>query len=213
MPPLLDLSPWLFLLLVSACVSTNTVSGGTGDNALTRFLVHDGRRVLTFVGYSGAGYEDEASMLKTAENVLAQSDPVEFIINAGVTPDGIGAVYKLASERGFTTMGIASTKASDYPASPWVQHIFYVEDKSWGGLNEETGLLSPTSERMVEHSDIMVAIGGGAIARDELEAARVAGKKVHFFPADLDHAVAIKKAREKGAAPPTDFSGEASKIF
>ena len=45
---------------------------------------------------------------------------------------------------------------------------------------------------MVENSDIIVDIGGGEVARDELVAAKRLGKKVRFIPADMNH----HKARE-----------------
>ena len=50
--------------------------------------------VLTFVGYSGAGYEDEASMRKQADRILSEFDPAKTIVNMGATPDGIGAIYE-----------------------------------------------------------------------------------------------------------------------
>ena len=73
--------------------------------------------------------------------------------------------------------------------------------------------LSPTSEVMVEASDEMIAIGGGAIARDELNEARRRGKPIAFFPAEMNHALATEKARKSGTPPPTDFRGEAHAVF
>ena len=62
--------------------------------------------------------------------------------------------------------------------------MFFVKDASWGGFIEGTERLSPTSTAMVEVSDRLVAIGGGDVARDELIAAKRAGKDVRFIPAD-----------------------------
>ena len=58
-----------------------------------------------------------------------------------------------------------------------------------------------------------MAIGGGEVARDELVAARRAGKSVTFIAADMNHRIAIEKAAKKGEAPPTDFRGAANKVF
>lgn len=51
-----------------------------------------GRTVLTFVGYSVAGYEDRVAMLAVAERVPDEFDPAKTIVSIGATADGIGAV-------------------------------------------------------------------------------------------------------------------------
>jgi len=171
--------------------------------------------VLTFVGYSGAGYEDEASMRKEAERILSEFDPAKTIVNIGATPNGIGAIYEIAKREGFLTTGIVSSQARRYKVkpSPYVDHIFYVEDKTWGGFVSGTKELSPTSKAMVENSDIIVGIGGGEVARDELVAAKSSGKKVHFIPADMNHQKARESARKKKLPEPTDFRGAANAVF
>jgi hypothetical protein len=161
------------------------------------------------VGYSGAGYEDEASMLQQAERILGEFDPKSTIVNIGATAEGIGAIYEVAKRKGFVTAGIVSAQAKQYKVvlSPHVDYVFYVEDATWGGLLKGTMRLSPTSEAIIENSDIMVGIGGGEIARDELIAARGSGKKVRFIPADMNHQKARESARGKGLPEPTDFRG------
>jgi len=174
-----------------------------------------GRQVLTFTGYSGAGYEDEAAMLALAGQALAAHDPARVLVNAGGTAEGIGAVYALARQRGFATLGIVSTLARDngVALSPCVDRVFFVPDASWGGLQTaadgQAAVLSPTSQAMVGVSTWLVGIGGGEVARDELLAARAQGKPVQFHPADMHHATAIDKARRQGAPAPTDFRGAA----
>jgi len=175
------------------------------------FFKRQSKTVLTFVGYSGAGYEDAAAMLNTAADVLKEFDSDKTIVNIGGTPDGIGAVYKLASRSGFMTTGIVSTQASKHGVvmADCVEYVFYVEDTTWGGFLEGSDRLSPTSMAMVESSDVLVGIGGGEVGRDELMAARRSGKEVRFYLADMDHEQAIYKARKKGLPAPTDFSGAA----
>lgn len=165
--------------------------------------------VLTFAGYSGAQYEDPKAMMKEASRVLDGQDPAKTLINIGATEVGIGAVYELAKQRGFTTMGIVSTLARDEhaPLSPCVDYVFYVKDSHWGGKVPGTDELSPTSVAMVESSALFVAIGGGETARDEMLAARQAGKPVTFIPADMNHKIAREKAQKKGRPEPTDFRG------
>lgn len=171
--------------------------------------------VLTFLGYSGAGYEDEAALLRHVNAILDRHSPSTTIVNIGATPDGIGRVYDVAKQRGFSTTGIVSTQARESHASisPCVDHAFYIEDATWGGFIEGSDRLSPTSAAMVEVSDHLVAIGGGDVARDELLAARRAGKDTTFIAADMNHRIAIEKAAKKGAPPPTDFRGAADAVF
>jgi hypothetical protein len=186
------------------------------DPAAAVALVREsGRRVLTFIGFSGAGYEDEAAMLAAARTVLERFSPRDTIVNAGATAEGIGAVYRLAKALGFTTTGIVSSQALDSgtPISPFVDRVAYVADESWGGCVDETGRLSPTSRAMVEASDVLVAIGGGEIGRDELLAARRAGKPVEFVPAEMNHAEACSRAARKGEPEPRDFRGEVHRVF
>jgi hypothetical protein len=171
--------------------------------------------VLTFEGYSGAGYEDTASMRNDAERILSEFDPARTIVNIGATPDGIGAVYEIAKRKGFATTGIVSSQArqSKVKLSPHVDQVFYVEDPGWGGFLKGTQELSPTSKAIVAISDIMVGIGGGEVARDELVAAKLSGKQVRFIPADMNHQKARESARKKNLAEPTDFRGAANEAF
>lgn len=184
-------------------------------NDISAFFKSHRKTVLTFVGYSGAGYEDEASIRKQAQRILSEFDPAKTIVNIGATPDGIGAVYELAKRKGFVTTGIVSSEAKRYKAklSPYVDHVFYVEDSTWGGLVAGTNELSPTSKAMVENSDIMVGIGGNEVARDELLAGKLLGKKVRFIAADMNHRNARESARKKKLPEPTDFRGAANAVF
>ena len=180
-----------------------------------RYFQQSGMRVLTFAGYSGAGYEDADRMLAEAMAILARYDPKKTIVNIGATADGIGAVYPLARKKGFRTTGIVSTQARDnnVPLSPSVGRVFFVPDETWGGFVAGTRRLSPTSIAMVESSDVMVAIGGGDVTRDEITAAKELGKEVRFIPADMNHQKAIDTARRKGTPEPTDFRGPAGAAF
>lgn len=173
------------------------------------FIAARNMTVLTFTGYSGSGYEDPEAMLRAAAGILDSADPARTLINIGATSAGIGAVYELAKNRGFTTIGIVSVLARDEKTelSKCVDHVFFVRDESWGGVMPGTDKLSPTSAAIVETGTTFVAIGGGDVARDEMLAARRAGKKVTFIPADMNHRIAIEKARKKGLPEPTDFRG------
>ncbi len=214
-PLLFMLGGWLLLsatdsTLAAACKGTPRQQVAAPDEVVAAVRAR-GLQVLTFAGYSGAGYQDEAAMRTLAAHILDGEDPARVLVNAGGTAEGIGAVYALARARGFATLGIVSTLARDegVALSPCVDLVVFVPDAGWGGLDSTTGRLSPTSQAMVQASDRLVAIGGGDIARDELLAARALGRPVVFHPADMQHAAAIDKARRKGLPAPTDFRGAA----
>ena len=185
----------------------------TGDAAtIARQLKATGKKVLTFVGYSGAGYQDPDALAREASRILDRHAPARTLINIGGTAEGIGQIYALAKGKGFETLGIVSSLArqEQLPLSPCVDTVFFVPDSTWGGELPQGKGLSPTSSAIVYSSDALVGIGGGEVARDELLAARRAGKPVTFIPADMNHQLAREKARRKGQPEPTEFGGAAA---
>jgi hypothetical protein len=205
----------VFMLMATRNGPTPPIRREATPETIRAFFKSKHKQVLTFIGYSGAGYEAEAHMLRQAKQVLARFNPKTTIVNIGATPDGIGAVYKLARQTGFYTTGIVSAQANkaDVPLSPYVNAVFFVNDATWGGFLPGTQRLSPTSQAIIDNSDVLVAIGGGEVARDELTAAKAAGKRVEFIAADMNHRLAREKAAKKGQPAPTDFRGAAATIF
>jgi hypothetical protein len=179
------------------------------------FFARQGARVVTLLGYSDAGYEDPRALLEHAERLLGAEEPQRTIVNIGGTAGGIGSVYEVAKRRGFTTTGIVSSQARELglAISPWVDFVFFVPDPLWGGRVPGSERLSDTSQVIVDVSDLIVAIGGGEIARDELEAAMRAGKAVRFIAADMNHGIAQAAAARKNLPVPTDFRGAAGARF
>ena len=204
-------------LNVAVVMGRETESGAseTEPGAIRAYFAGQRMQVVTFLGYSGAGYEDPGAMLEHAARVLDRYDPNTTLVNCGATAEGIGAVYALAKRRRFRTTGIVSVQArhEGVALSPDVDTVFFVEDSTWGGFLPGTERLSPTSQAMVDNSDVLVAIGGGDVARDELIAARRQGKVVVFIPADLDHRRALEKARRKSLPPPSEFAGTAKEAL
>ena len=210
----LSLPALLFARIALGCDQPPTIREATPEEIRSFFNAKE-MKVLTFLGYSAAEYENKAAMLKQATRVLDEFDPRTTIVNIGATPEGIGAVYEMAKRRGFLTTGIVSSQAKEnnVKLSPCVDVVFYVRDATWGGFTPGTERLSPTSTAMVENSDVMVAIGGGEVSRDELVAARRLGKKTHFIPADMNRDIARERARKRGQPVPTDFRGAAGAVF
>jgi hypothetical protein len=210
----LSLPTFLLASTALSCDPPSTIREATPEE-IHAFFKDKQMSVLTFLGYSGAEYENKAMMIEQATRILDQFDPQRTIVNIGATAEGIGAVYEVAKRKGFMTSGIVSTQAKDSSVtlSSCVDIVFYVKDDTWGGFLPGTEVLSPTSRAMVENSDVMIAIGGGEVARDELTAAKRAGKRVQFIPADMNHQIARDKALKTGQPAPADFRGAASTVF
>ena len=67
-------------------------------------------------------------MLSKAEIILSKLDPKKWIVNIGVTPDGIGSIYlKVAKKMGFETVGIVSSLAKPYLNSIAGVDRYYIE--------------------------------------------------------------------------------------
>jgi hypothetical protein len=194
-----------------ACKGPSQIRKGDAD-VIASHVKATGKRVLTFVGYSGAGYQDPDALMREASRILDRHDPALNLINSGGTAEGIGQIYELAKAKGFETIGIVSSLArqEQVPLSACVDTVFFVKDSTWGGELPQGKGLSPTSSAIVYNSDALVGIGGGEVARDELLAARRAGKPVTFIPADMNHQLAREKARSKGQPEPTEFGGAAA---
>jgi len=173
-----------------------------------------GKTVVTFYGFS-IKYHDGEGMLKIVREELLKYSPETTLVNMGATIGGLGAAYSLAKSMEFITTGIVSTEALDNvdDISESVDHVCFIKDKQWGGNMPSSNELSPTSKAMVACSDILIAIGGGKIVRDELLAGQEQGKPVQYFAAEMDHELAIHRAERMGLAPPQSFMGSAYDVF
>ncbi|HUG33834.1 MAG TPA: hypothetical protein VMJ90_03620 [Anaerolineales bacterium] len=172
------------------------------------------KTVLTFIGFS-VNYEDQKGVLEIVKEELSKHSPDSTLVNIGATRGGVGITYPLAKSMGFLTTGIISTEAFAFynDISEHVDHICFIKDRLWGGYMPGSTELSPTSRAMVDCSDFLVGIGGNEVARDELLAGRDLGKPVQFFPAEMNHAWAIRSAQKSGKPPPTSFFGSAHEVF
>lgn len=171
-------------------------------------------RVVTFLGFSDAGYENEAEVREALLDELKNFDPLDTIVCSGATTEGIGMVYPLAVREGFRTAGIVSSLAyaEGKQFSTKCEIVLVVDDDTWGG-KQPNGHLSATSQAVVSASDVMIGIGGGPITRDELEEGRKKGKTVRFHKADMNHAQAKANAAKVGKPPPQEFGGDAQTLF
>ena len=121
---------------VAAEPCTPAVVRSAARSEIKAFFDERRLQTLTFMGYSGAEDQDPAAMLALAGQILNKYAPQKTMVIIGATREGIGAVYDLAKSKGFTTVGIVSSqaKANNVPFSSCVDHVFVVEDATWGGL-------------------------------------------------------------------------------
>lgn len=178
------------------------------------FFKSQNKTVLTLFGYM-AGYENEEEMFRIVREVLSGYSPETTLVNDGVTKWGLGQMYSVAKSMGFTTMGIVSKLILQDPAdiSDSVDHICFIDDDQWGGKLPNSEELSPTSVAMVACSDILISIGGGDICRDELLVGKEQGKTIHYYPAEVNHEWAIRRAKRMGLPAPESFLGSVHDVF
>jgi hypothetical protein len=196
-------------------IDKNKIVGMNMSPAGTQaFFKSLGKRVLTFFGYS-VEYENQEAMLAIARQRLSRIPTDTVLINIGATASGIGAIYPLAKAMGFTTTGIVSSVAAEHMEniSDAVDYVCFVADTQWGGKVKGTDRLSPTSQAMVACSDVLVAIGGGEVTRDELMAGKALGKPVYFYPAEVSHQHLVQRARKRNEPLPESFWGAAHEVF
>lgn len=154
------------------------------------------KHVIYFAGYGELGYEQEGCVRRVAAQVLAGGPASELLVHSGTLlrtggHDGIAEVYTLARELGIETSGIhpsvAMGFADTHRVSPFCDHVFFVEDATWGGFLPGGMTPSPTLQLHLEVSHEVVVIGGGKHAADELRAFVSKGKQVRYFPAEMNH--------------------------
>lgn len=165
------------------------------------------KRVVYFAGYGELGYEDEGRVRSIARRVLSEWAPSEVVAHTGTLlraggHDGVAEVYRVARQLGVETTGIHPSVAFDFAethhVSPFCDHVFFVADETWGGLLEGEERPSPTLSLHLEVSDELVVIGGGKHAAGELQAFVRGGRRVRFFPADMNHATTRRWAASAG---------------
>lgn len=189
----------------------------TLSQEITAFFHQRNKRIVTFAGYGELGYQRYDKVEQIVKSLLEAEDPDAIIVNTGTLlrvdgEEGIAAVYKTACRMGVETCGIHPGIALSYlkthPVSPLEQHSFYVDDSSWGGFIEPYPTLSPTLKLILSISDELVVIGGGKHAADELLAFYQHGKKVSYYPAEMNHQAA-NRWNQSISLGIEDFRGEA----
>ncbi|HEY4964168.1 MAG TPA: hypothetical protein VIH90_05725 [Candidatus Saccharimonadales bacterium] len=170
-----------------------------------------GKKVVTLFGFSYLGYEDPAQVLEQVRERIQAFDPETTAINIGATEEGIGAAYRVAKELGFTTLGVVSTLALTYSGrfSEDVDHIFIVNDESWGGYVAGSDKLVDTTGVFLSVSDEIHAFGGGDNTAVTLHEARRRGIPFSYTPADMNHQKADKDRSADKSLGSTGYKGSA----
>jgi hypothetical protein len=185
--------------------------------AIQRFFASLCKHVLYVAGYGELGYEDEGRLRGIARHVLGSWNRDEILVHAGTLlrvggPDGVAEIYGIARELGIETSGIHPSVAMDFAETHRVSldcdHVFFVEDATWGGFLDGSDEPSPTLRLHLLVSDELVAIGGGKHAADELRAFAALGKRVRYFPAEMNYAFTRGWTKRAGVSIP-DMRGAA----
>jgi hypothetical protein len=180
-------------------------------DSIRQFFTALGKQVVYFAGYGELGYQDEHCVRRVAEQVLANRDLSNVLVHGGTLlrergHDGIAAIYAIAKELGADTSGIHPSVArrfyTTHRVSPNCDHVFFVQDETWGGLLDGTDTPSPALQLHLDVSDEVVIIGGGKHAADELRAflggSREKQVQVQYFPAEMNHAITRKWCERTG---------------
>jgi hypothetical protein len=179
-----------------------------------------GKPVVTFGGFGELGYEDEAQVLERCSAELDRHDPARTLVATGTLltegfRSGIAMVYALAKARGFATAGIHPSVALHHPKrhaiAPGVDHVFMVDDPTWGGV-DEAGMPSSTLQVLLAVSDEFIVFGGGHHTAHELQAFLQAGKPVRFHDAPMHRATTERWCRDSGARI-GDYRGAAFHVW
>lgn len=166
-------------------MATEPISG----EAVIELVKKLGKKVYTLFGFSYLGYEDNNAMLKAVEEDLKKLNPLEVIISIGATSEGIGQAYEIARRMGFETIGIVSMRALSYSGhfSKFVDKIYIINDKNWGGFLPGSSELTPTTKAFVETSEKIFAYGGGHNSVVAVREALKLNKEVEFKAFDFKH--------------------------
>lgn len=177
--------------------------------------------MISFAGFGELGYEEEGVVERIVRDVVRGWLAEDLIVQSGTLlraggQDGIARVHEVARAMGMTTSGIhpgiALGFAATHHVSPYEDHVYFVEDASWGGFVDAGRTLSPTLEVILDVSDELVVVGGGKHAADELAAFLRCGKKVRYFPAEMNHR-ATREWCERSGVSITDYRGAAHEVW
>jgi hypothetical protein len=108
---------------------------------------------LGIVGYSSGKFDQEVALSMIAVGIAtaeAESKTLATELVSGLTDQGVpGLAYHLAASMDLKTVGIACSKASEYPCFPVDEEIIVGDD--WGD----------ESQTFLERVDAIVRVGGG----------------------------------------------------
>jgi hypothetical protein len=162
---------------------------------------------LAFGGFGELGYADTDVVRRIMPEVLGEWRHEDLLLIGGTMlreggNAGIAVAFEIASDHGIETVaihpGIALRFADTHRVSPFAEHVFFIDDDSWGGM-DSTGRPSPTLQTLLSISDEFVAIGGGVHTADEIRGFAGHGRTVRYFPAEMNHEWARRWADRAGA--------------
>jgi len=205
----------------SQASTADNVPRPTPGEEIRRFFHSRKKHVVSFAGFGELGYEDPTVLVRVVQEVLDPWRSQDVLVNSGTLlrvggEDGIAEIYALAKARDVETSGIhpsvALRFADTHRVSPYADHVFFVDDPTWGGFVDRQAKPSPTLQVILDVSDELVVVGGGKHAADELTAFLRQGKRVRYFPAEMNHRATREWCRRANVTI-TDFRGAAHQVW
>ena len=132
---------------------------------------------LGIVGYSSGKFDEAEAKLLILKGIMQTELTTGKLISelvTGLTDQGIpGLAYHLVDDMDIKTIGIACSKASDYPCFDVDQEIIVGDD--WGD----------ESETFLDYIDALVRIGGGPQSMEETKAFKALKPKASIVEFEL----------------------------
>jgi hypothetical protein len=183
---------------------------------IAKYLRSRHKRIITFAGFGELGYQDPSIVGAVARGVFLSHERASLLVVASTLlrtsgQDGVAAVYPIAAQHQIESVGVHPSIALQFSQthrpSPHASKTFIVSDRSWGGVLQN-GSPSPTLTVLLSISDLLVVIGGGKHASQELAAFLRADKAVLYVPAEMNHDAA-REWTARARVDIGDFKGEA----
>ena len=126
------------------------------------------------VGYSPPTQFDEnkarRALNRIFDRIAGNADGKDIAVVSGLTDVGVPSIaYHTAKERGWRTVGVACSKASEHKCFPVDEQIIVGDD--WGD----------ESETFLGKCDILIRVGGGKQSHTEATAFKAQGGTVYEF--------------------------------
>jgi len=188
-------------VLAEALVPADRLKGPEAEKEIGQAVVNHFRKslpnkkVISFLGYSAAGYEEPQIVDRYISKVLAHEcpNPKTCEVLLGST-DGIFRAARVSQSRGIDVTvitsedGIKQLENRSAQDQDLVNTVYRIDSQFVGWVIDEEGNkeISAIAHALILSSDMIHMIGGGHIGIAETEYSILMGKDFTFFPAKFN---------------------------